>query len=121
LWLPCRGGCGRKQAELLPLTAMEVLFVPRPLHSWSGYIANIYHRQLLNAAMTTLAFIGIRVVYSLATICTQNPALNPISGSLAARVVLSFLPEIISTLLLVVAGILTRNVRRISKRTKADK
>jgi len=91
------------------------------LHSWSGYIANIYHRQLLNAAMTTLAFIGIRVVYSLVTICTQNPVLNPISGSLAARVVLSFLPEIISTLLLVVAGILTRNVRRISKHTKADK
>ena len=49
--------------------------------------------------------------YGLAALTTMNPDLDPIHGSLAIRIVLSFIPELICLLGYIVAGILTRNVR----------
>jgi len=78
------------------------------------YITDKTCNQLLKFGIASLVFIGIRVIYSLVALCTQNLQISPISGSLATRVILSFLPELIGALLLIFAGILTRNVRRIA-------
>lgn len=56
-----------------------------------------------------LIFIGVRVFYSLVAMCTQAEYLNPTTGSLAVRVVLGFLPELIAVIAYVAAGIKTQN------------
>lgn len=43
------------------------------------------------AVAFSLVFIGIRVFYSLAALCTQRASLNPVTGLLVIRVVLGFL------------------------------
>jgi len=86
----------------------------------SFYIADTIYHQLLHAVIASLVFTGIRVIYALVALCTQDPYLSPINGTLVVRVLLSFLPESISALLLVAAGVLTRNVRRIATRTKLE-
>ncbi|KAL6232202.1 hypothetical protein BDW75DRAFT_247340 [Aspergillus navahoensis] len=63
---------------------------------------------LLMAVAFSLVFIGIRVFYSLAALCTQRASLNPVTGSLTIRVVLGFLPEVISTLAYIFSGIRTQ-------------
>ncbi|OJJ49488.1 hypothetical protein ASPZODRAFT_129966 [Penicilliopsis zonata CBS 506.65] len=65
---------------------------------------------LLYSVFLALPLAEIRVVYSLVAECTQKADLNPVTGSLAVRVVLSFLPELFITLIFVVAGAVTRNV-----------
>jgi hypothetical protein len=59
-----------------------------------------------------MVLIGIRVLYALIALTTRRPSLNPVTGSIAVRVVLSFLPELITTLLFIVAGWRTRNLIR---------
>ncbi|KAF7715290.1 Uncharacterized protein PECH_007298 [Penicillium ucsense] len=63
---------------------------------------------LLTAIAFSLVFIGVRVFYSLVALCTQKRSLNPITGSLTIRVVLSFLPEIIVTVVYILAGCQTQ-------------
>ncbi|KAL4888818.1 integral membrane protein [Aspergillus ambiguus] len=63
---------------------------------------------LLMAIAFSLVFIAIRVFYSLTALCTQRASLNPITGSLAVRVVLEFLPEVIATLAYIFTGIRTQ-------------
>ncbi|KAJ5822848.1 hypothetical protein N7447_005188 [Penicillium robsamsonii] len=63
---------------------------------------------LLMAIAFSLVFIGIRVFYSLAALCTQRASLNPVTGSLAIRVVLGLLPEVIATLACIFAGFRTQ-------------
>ncbi|KAK4868016.1 hypothetical protein LT330_007675 [Penicillium expansum] len=70
---------------------------------------------LLTALAFSLVFIGIRVFYSLAALCTQKASLNPVTGSLAVRVVLGFLPELIATILFIVAGIRTQGAAPMAK------
>ncbi|KAJ5123971.1 uncharacterized protein N7515_007796 [Penicillium bovifimosum] len=64
---------------------------------------------LLIAITFSLAFIGIRVFYSLAALCTRRASLNPVTGSLAIRVVLGLLPELIAALAFIFAGIKTQD------------
>ncbi|KAK3390346.1 hypothetical protein B0H63DRAFT_112172 [Podospora didyma] len=75
---------------------------------------------LLNAVSASLVFLGVRVIYGLAALCTENPSLSPISGTLVARALLSFLPELASTLMLIAAGVLTRNVSRTATRATVE-
>ncbi|KAG2420409.1 hypothetical protein HFD88_005210 [Aspergillus terreus] len=70
---------------------------------------------LLTAIAFSLIFIGIRVFYSLAALCTQRASLNPITGSLAVRVVLEFLPEVIATLAYLFAGIRTQSAALLAR------
>ncbi|RHZ53566.1 uncharacterized protein CDV56_103643 [Aspergillus thermomutatus] len=63
---------------------------------------------LLGTVCFSLVFVGVRVFYSLAALCTERAALNPVTGSLAIRVVLGFLPEVIATLAYVFAGMKTQ-------------
>lgn len=57
-------------------------------------------------------FIGIRVFYSLVYLCTQDQALNPTTGSLAVRVILGFLSELIAVLAFVGSGFMTKDVSK---------
>ncbi|AEO67513.1 aa703609-746e-4304-a73b-e246a9707016 [Thermothielavioides terrestris] len=76
------------------------------------------HRQgtiLLHATALSNPLIGIRVLYTLAALTTRRASLNPVTGSLAVRVVLGFLPELLATLVFVVAGARTRHAGRVGK------
>ncbi|ROW10382.1 hypothetical protein VMCG_02020 [Cytospora schulzeri] len=67
---------------------------------------------LLLSVIFSLIFIGIRVLYSLVAFSTQKPYLNPATGSLTIRVLLSFLPELIATCSFIFAGVQTRRIAR---------
>lgn len=71
--------------------------------------------MLLYCVAFSVIFVGIRVWYSLAALVSQDPSLNQVTGSLAIRVVLSFLPELIVAVAFIVAGFLTQNVARAGK------
>ncbi|KAK7730351.1 hypothetical protein SLS53_009051 [Cytospora paraplurivora] len=62
---------------------------------------------LLYSVVFSLMFIGIRVLYSLVAFSTQEPYLNPATGALTIRVLLSFLPELIATCSFITAGIVS--------------
>ncbi|KAJ5950097.1 integral membrane protein [Penicillium verhagenii] len=68
---------------------------------------------LLQGAFIALLFIGIRVIYTLVAVCTQKRDLSPIDGSIAVRVVLMFLPEVLATLTLILVGLRTRHLREL--------
>ncbi|PLB47570.1 hypothetical protein P170DRAFT_426812 [Aspergillus steynii IBT 23096] len=67
---------------------------------------------LLSTVCFSLTFIGVRVFYSLVAMCTQRADLNPTTGSLAIRVVLGFLPELIAAIAYVAAGMKTQNASK---------
>ncbi|KAF3012677.1 hypothetical protein E8E15_001073 [Penicillium rubens] len=69
---------------------------------------------LLVAVAFSLVFIGIRVFYSLAALCTQRASLNPVTGLLVIRVVLGFLPEIIAALVCIFVGIKTQGAAQLA-------
>ncbi|KAL2870551.1 uncharacterized protein BJX67DRAFT_377907 [Aspergillus lucknowensis] len=71
---------------------------------------------LLNAVLIALPLIEISVVYTLVAEYTQRADLSPTTGTLAVRVVLGFLPELIAALILVVAGIRTGDLHRETKK-----
>jgi hypothetical protein len=70
----------------------------------------------LIAVAIGLIFVGIRVIYTLVALTSNDADLNPITGTVAIRVVLSFLPELIAVLVYMVAGFLTRDIRPSSER-----
>lgn len=60
------------------------------------------------AVMTLLATIVYRIVYGF----TLNPSLSPYTGSLAVKVVLIFLVQLVAALCIAVAGFMSRNVAK---------
>ncbi|ORY61459.1 uncharacterized protein BCR38DRAFT_411332 [Pseudomassariella vexata] len=70
---------------------------------------------LLKSVCFSLAFVGIRVFCSLAALCTQKAYLNPTTGSLAIRVVLFFLSELIATLAYITAGFKTQALAKVQQ------
>ncbi|KAI5460393.1 hypothetical protein BGZ63DRAFT_246888 [Mariannaea sp. PMI_226] len=70
---------------------------------------------LLYSVLLCIIFIGIRVIYSLVALTSNNPKINPSTGSLAIRVVLGFLPELVSALIFLAFGFYTRNIRGVSR------
>jgi len=53
---------------------------------------------------------GIRILYSVAADFTQSPSLNPVTGSLALKVCLSVVPEMLIVVLFVGVGLRTRSI-----------
>lgn len=68
--------------------------------------------QLLYSVCFSLVFIAIRVFYSVAALTSGKASLNPLTGSLAVRVVLGFISELIAVLAFVLAGLRTRHISR---------
>ncbi|KAL6897689.1 hypothetical protein GGI43DRAFT_99484 [Trichoderma evansii] len=76
--------------------------------------------KLLWSVLVSNIFSGIRVIYALVALVTQDKSLNPVTRSLAIRVILSLIPELISVLAFIVAGLLTRNAAQdLSKAKRA--
>ncbi|KAJ9398044.1 hypothetical protein DTO282F9_4954 [Paecilomyces variotii] len=75
---------------------------------------------LLSSVGFALVFIGVRVFYSLVALCTERASLNPTTGSLAVRVVLGFLPELIATLIYISAGFATQSVAQQARGEAVD-
>ena len=72
-------------------------------------------KQLLMAVSVSLLFIGLRVWYTLVALVTMRPKLNPVTGSLAVRVCLSLIPELVTAFVFVGTGIWTRHIRHEQK------
>ncbi|KAH6867192.1 hypothetical protein B0T10DRAFT_451939 [Thelonectria olida] len=68
--------------------------------------------RLLIAVIIALPFVGIRVIAAFVYLITGNESLSAVTGALGVRVGLYLIEEIIATLVLVGAGIVTRNIRR---------
>ncbi|KAL7935664.1 hypothetical protein V8C35DRAFT_297886 [Trichoderma chlorosporum] len=66
--------------------------------------------KLLWSVLISDVFSGIRVIYALVALVTRDATLNPLTGALTIRVILSLIPELISVLAFITAGLLTRNV-----------
>ncbi|KAI1409209.1 hypothetical protein F5Y13DRAFT_182113 [Hypoxylon sp. FL1857] len=71
-------------------------------------------KKLALAVAFSIPFLGIRIMERLIYFFTNNPDLNPLTGSLGLRVGLEVIEELIVTLSLLVAGIVTRNVGTIN-------
>lgn len=71
--------------------------------------------MLLYAVLFSCIFIGIRTLYSLVAMTSNKPNLNPSTGSLAIRVVLGFLPELVAVLGFIAVGFYTRAIRDASQ------
>ncbi|KAI8626241.1 hypothetical protein F5Y19DRAFT_230362 [Xylariaceae sp. FL1651] len=67
-------------------------------------------RTLIFAVALALPFLGIRLLASLVYFFTNDPALNPVTGSLGLRVGLEVVEELIIALVYIVAGLRTRNI-----------
>ncbi|RAH76880.1 hypothetical protein BO86DRAFT_348577 [Aspergillus japonicus CBS 114.51] len=65
---------------------------------------------LLTGTLLALPLVEVSVIYMLVAQFTQRADLNPMTGGLAVRVVLGFLPELLAAMVLVVVGIVTRKV-----------
>lgn len=76
----------------------------------ANILIDLIHCQLLWSVLVSDIFSGIRVIYALIELVTQDKSLNPLTGSLTLRVIFSLLPELISVVAFITAGILTRNV-----------
>ncbi|KAL3449770.1 hypothetical protein BJX65DRAFT_271860 [Aspergillus insuetus] len=68
---------------------------------------------LLYASALALIFVGVRVIYALVSVCTQRRDLSTVYGTTAVRVVLMFLPEALSAIIIIYAGL--RTSRRSTK------
>ncbi|KAL7783810.1 hypothetical protein V8C37DRAFT_35071 [Trichoderma ceciliae] len=73
--------------------------------------------KLLWSALFSEIFTGIRVIYALVQFVKPNASLS-LNGPLAVRVVLTLLPELISVLAFLTAGILTRNIAQEAEKEK---
>ncbi len=67
---------------------------------------------LLIAVLLAQPFLLVRVASSLAYFVSGNPTINPSTSPLGARIGLYFLMELLAVLILLAAGIVTRNVQR---------
>ncbi|KAK6001685.1 hypothetical protein QM012_002175 [Aureobasidium pullulans] len=65
-----------------------------------------YRHTLLFCTVFAVPWIGVRVIYTLVAFTTQRISLNPITGTLAVRVVLGLVPELIATLSFLAGGLL---------------
>ncbi|KAE8422692.1 hypothetical protein BDV36DRAFT_310401 [Aspergillus pseudocaelatus] len=68
--------------------------------------------KLMYGALVAIVFAGVRIIYNLVAVCTQRQDLSPVFGSVAVRVILVFLPEVLAALSMMFAGLLTRNIRK---------
>ncbi|KIA75726.1 hypothetical protein HK57_00461 [Aspergillus ustus] len=99
LWTVWTGSSGHANKESAPASAA------------AGGSSSIKEgRILLTATLLALPLLEISVIYTFVAEYTQRADLNPSTGTLAVRVVLGFLPELIAALVLVLAGIRTRGV-----------
>ncbi|RFU30650.1 hypothetical protein B7463_g5684, partial [Scytalidium lignicola] len=67
---------------------------------------------LIYGVMFSLPFTCIRLTYATISIFVGSASLNQVTGSLAVRVCLSMLPELITIMTFMTVGLMTRNTRQ---------
>ncbi|KAF9878127.1 integral membrane protein [Colletotrichum karsti] len=70
--------------------------------------------MLLVAVLAALPFVGVRVIATLAYLATKNSSIGAATGSVVAKVWLYLFEELAATLILVINGILTMNISKLS-------
>ena len=72
--------------------------------------------QVLYGVVAALPLVGIRLVYAIVSLLLEvNGSSSDFPTSLAAKVCMSVVPEMIATIVFVVAGISTRDMHRTSE------
>ncbi|KAL7896631.1 hypothetical protein HDV63DRAFT_68799 [Trichoderma sp. SZMC 28014] len=97
------------------IAIVSVWILARPAKSPMPRSIFVAGTRLLWAVIVSDIFSGIRVIYSLIALVTKDKNLNPQTGTLAIRVILGLIPELISALTFVTAGLATRHVNRESQ------
>jgi len=88
------------------------------LITWAvlGYLSFQLYRSLGatekfgNLMVAAYPFVGIRAVYSVVYAFDHSPAVNPITGGFAIKFILIFLVQLITVMLLLSVGFLTRDI-----------
>lgn len=57
-------------------------------------------------------------MYSTVSILAPSKSLSPVNAAIGLRVGLSFIPELVAVILLIVGGIITRDVRKTALRSE---
>ncbi|KAF5502246.1 hypothetical protein CGCA056_v014625 [Colletotrichum aenigma] len=70
---------------------------------------------LLTAVLFALPFIGVRVIATLAYVASENSSLSAATGSAMVKVWLYLFEELAATLILVINGVLARNVKKLDQ------
>ncbi|KAI3325439.1 hypothetical protein HD806DRAFT_447913 [Xylariaceae sp. AK1471] len=70
-------------------------------------------RTLVCAVALAMPFLGIRLLTSLVYFFTDDPVLNPVTGSVGLKVGLEIIEELVVSLVYIVAGLKTRNIGRV--------
>ncbi|KAM0523130.1 hypothetical protein ACHAPE_001622 [Trichoderma viride] len=102
------------------IAIVSVWLLARPAKSPMPRSITAAGTKLLWAVLVSDIFSGIRVIYSLIALVTKDKNLNPQTGSLAIRVILGLIPELVSALAFVTAGLLTRHVARESQAKRSS-
>ncbi|KAL7917648.1 hypothetical protein ACQKWADRAFT_26901 [Trichoderma austrokoningii] len=97
----------------------SVWTLARPATSPQSKSISAAGTRLLWSVLVSDVFSGIRVIYALVALVTQDKNLNSQTGSLAIRVILGLIPELISALGFITAGLVTRDVARDAKEKKS--
>ncbi|KAL0942077.1 uncharacterized protein CTRU02_204840 [Colletotrichum truncatum] len=89
------------------------------LSAFAGYLRIDSHPQknvsrlLLIGVLVSLPLVGVRVIATLAYLVTQERSLSAVTGSIGVRIGLYLFEEVAATLILIFAGICTRDVRKL--------
>ncbi|KAL3298819.1 integral membrane protein [Colletotrichum asianum] len=71
--------------------------------------------MLLTAVLFALPFVGVRVIATLAYVASENSSLSAATGSVMVKVWLYLFEELAATLILVINGVLARNVKKLDQ------
>ncbi|PTB42441.1 uncharacterized protein TrAFT101_008465 [Trichoderma asperellum] len=100
------------------IAIVSVWTLARPATCSKSKSATAAGTKLLWSVLVSNVFSGIRVIYALVALVTQDKSLSLLTGSLTIRVILSLIPELISVLAFITAGLFTRNAARDSLKAK---
>ncbi|KAH0562410.1 hypothetical protein GP486_002895 [Trichoglossum hirsutum] len=111
----------RKIGALIVLLCWSLLIVWVRLSMWSQQKVNAAAyadgTKLLYGVAAALPFLGFREIYAVCSAFITSPGFT---SSLAAKVCLSVVPEMIVTIILAAAGIVTRDISKAIKKGDAE-
>jgi uncharacterized membrane protein YcfT len=81
--------------------------------SLSRFTAARSAQILVYGVIAAVVILFARIIYSIVFGFTLDASLSPFTGTLAVKVVLIFLVQLIAALFIAVAGFLTRNITRV--------
>lgn len=93
------------------LLAIYSCFVFVRLHASRSRGNTAVALSLLKCTMAALPFAATRVLYGVVYTFSGSRDLSPVTGTFVVKLVLIFLVQLLATLLLVVGGVMSRNIK----------